>query len=58
VWSVLIGLRHGFIDGIVAVWIYLTIHFGLGFGFWDGVFATAERISPEVTHRRQVAGRN
>jgi GT2 family glycosyltransferase len=58
VWSVLIGLRHGFIDGIVAVWIYLTIHFGLGFGFWDGVFAAAARISPEVTHRRQVAGRN
>jgi succinoglycan biosynthesis protein ExoA len=58
-WSVLIGLRHGIADGIVAVWIYLTIHFGLGLGFLSGIFAAApERISPEVTHRRQVAGRN
>ncbi len=59
VWSVGIALRHGIADGVIAVWVYLTIHFGLGLGFLSGVLTAAPgRSSPEVAHRRQVAGRN
>jgi GT2 family glycosyltransferase len=51
--SAALGVRHGWQDFLVAPFVYLSIHIGLGAGFWVGAF---EAWRERWRHRKASAG--
>lgn len=51
--SAALGVRHGWPNFLVAPFVYLTIHLGLGLGFWAGAFQAWR----ETWHPRKVSAR-
>jgi GT2 family glycosyltransferase len=46
--STVLGVRRGWRSFLVAPFIYMTIHFGFGVGYWTGAFqALREKLRPQ-----------